>query len=92
MTLRSRKSGRSRLNAIAIMPPNAPRTTIVSAVSFQFNQKRMPNARTAVIRLPTSWMSPVPTMLRTPSASLMTREMRTPVFVESKYETGRRTT
>ena len=46
----------------------------------------------AVITLPTSWMSPVPTRLRTPSASVMMREMRTPVFVESKYEIGRRST
>ena len=43
---------------------------------------------TAVSTLPTNWMSPVPTRLRTPSASVITREMRTPVLVESKYETG----
>ncbi len=39
---------------------------------------------------PTSCTIPVPTRFRIPSASVMMREMRIPVFVESKYETGRR--
>ena len=38
-----------------------------------------------------SWMSPVPTRLRMPSGSFMTREMRIPDLVLSKKRTGRRT-
>ncbi len=37
-------------------------------------------------------MIPVPTTFRTPSASVMTREITMPVFVESKYDTGSRST
>ena len=33
---RSRKSGRKRLKAVAMPPPNAPSTRMVTAVSFQF--------------------------------------------------------
>ena len=33
---RSRKSGRSRLNAVAMPPPKVPRMIIVTTVSFQF--------------------------------------------------------
>ena len=33
---RSRNSGRSRLNAVVIIPPNASSTTSVALVSFQF--------------------------------------------------------
>ena len=54
MTLRSRNSGRRRLNAIAIIPAKEPRTMIMSAVSFQFSQNRMPRASRAVMTLPTS--------------------------------------
>ena len=39
---------------------------------------------TAVRIEPVNWTSPVPTRFRTPSASLMMREMRTPLLVESK--------
>jgi hypothetical protein len=52
----------------------------------------MNSASTAVTTPPTSWISPVPTMFRIPSASDMIREIRIPDFVESKYETGRRST
>ena len=46
----------------------------------------------AVTSPPTSWTSPVPTRLRMPSASVMIREIRMPVLVESKYEIGKRNT
>jgi hypothetical protein len=46
--------------------------------------KRMTAATTAVKKPPTRLMIPVPTRFRIPSASLMTREMRTPDLVESK--------
>src|SRR5215212_7769865 len=45
-----------------------------------------------VITPPMSCTSPVPTRLRMPSASVITREMRTPVCVESKKRMGRRAT
>ena len=41
---------------------------------------------------PDNWTKPVPTRLRTPSASVMMREISMPVFVESKYATGSRVT
>ena len=44
----------------------------------------------AVSRPPTICTMPVPTRLRTPSASFITREISTPLCVLSKNETGRR--
>ena len=81
---RSRKSGRSRLNAVAIPPPNAPRMTTVTIVSFQLRLRRTIMAITAVTIDPVSCTRPVPTRFRMPSASVMIREISTPVFVESK--------
>ena len=46
----------------------------------------------AVTSPPTSCTSPVPTRFRMPSASVMIREIRMPVLVESKYEIGKRNT
>ena len=81
---RSRNRGRSLVNAYAIPPPNVPRTRIAIAVSCQFSQNSTPSAMLAVTRPPTSCTRPVPTRFRIPSASLMIREIRTPVLVESK--------
>ena len=61
-------------------------------VSFQFSQNSTPSAIVAVTSPPTSCTSPVPTKFRTPSASVMMREMRIPVLVESKYAMGKRNT
>jgi len=46
----------------------------------------------AVRSPPTSCTSPVPIRFRIPSASDITREIRTPDLVESKNDTGRRRT
>ena len=81
---RSRNSGRSRLNAVAMPPPNAPRITIVTTVNRQLRYISTPIAMTAVMIEPVNWTRPVPTRFRMPSASLMMREMSTPVLVESK--------
>ena len=81
---RSRNSGRRRVNAIAITPPKIASSTRVMVVSRQLSQKSTPSPITAVSRLPTSCTIPFPTRFRMPSASLMMREMSTPVFVESK--------
>src|SRR5687767_12843445 len=73
------------------MPPaNAPSTRMVMTVMCQFSQNSTPTPMSAVTSPPTSCTSPVPTRLRMPSASVITREMRTPVCVESKKRTGRR--
>ena len=56
----------------------------MALVSFQFRYISTQSAMSAVMKLPRSWIRPVPTRFRTPSASLMMREMSTPVFVESK--------
>ena len=51
---------------------------------------RTPSATMAVSTLPVSCTSPVPTRLRMPSASFITREISTPVWVVSKNRTGSR--
>ncbi len=56
----------------------------VTTVSFQLRYNKTPIAMTAVRIEPVSWTRPVPTRFRMPSASVMIREMSTPVFVESK--------
>jgi hypothetical protein len=89
---RSRKSGRSRLKATDIPPPNATRISRIAPVSFQLSQKSTPTAITPVSVLPTSCTRPVPTRFRIPSASFMIREMSTPLWVLSKYATGSRST
>ena len=81
---RSRKIGRSRMKASDITPPNAASSTSVAVVRRQFSQKSTPSAMPAVTTLPTSCTRPLPTRFRIPSASVMMREMRMPVLVESK--------
>ena len=82
--LRSRKSGRSRLNAVAMPMPKVLRISDVTTVKRQLMYIRTVKAIVAVRIEPVSCTRPVPTMFRTPSASLMIREMSTPVLVESK--------
>ena len=72
------------MKAVAIPPPNAARMTIVTVVSRQFRYTSTHIAMTAVTIDPVSWTRPVPTRFRIPSASDMMREIRMPVFVESK--------
>jgi hypothetical protein len=81
---RSRKIGRNRENASALTTPNAARRSSVTVVRRQLSQNSTPSATTAVTMPPTRSTRPVPTRFRMPSASDMMREMRTPVFVESK--------
>ncbi len=81
---RSRKIGRRRVKAAAIIPPNVASSTSVMLVSFQFSQKRTPSESAAVTMPPMSSTRPVPTRFRMPSASVMMREISTPVLVESK--------
>ena len=82
--LRSRNSGRSRLNAVAIPMPKVLKINDVTRVKRQLMYIRTPNAIVAVRIEPVNCTRPVPTMFRTPSASVMIREISTPVFVESK--------
>ena len=65
---------------------------MVTSVSFQFRYSRTQSASRAVTIDPVSCTSPVPTRFRMPSASVMMREIRMPLFVESKYRIGRRIT
>jgi hypothetical protein len=84
ISLRWRNSGRSFRKARAMAPPKTARKMTVARVSFQFSQNSTVREITAVSPPPTSWMMPVPTRLRTPSASFMTREITTPLLVLSK--------
>jgi hypothetical protein len=68
---------------MAIAMPNDPSTSSISTVSFQFSQKSTPSEMMAVIEPPTSCTKPLPTRFRIPSASVMIREISTPVCVES---------
>ena len=54
MTLRSRNSGRSLPNAMAMPPPKTARNTTVAEVSCQLSQKSTPSATIAVKSPPTS--------------------------------------
>ena len=90
--LRSRKTGRKKLKAYAIAPANTVKITSVISVRLQLSQKSTPKAIAEVTKPPVNCTNPVPTRLRMPSASLMTRAMSTPIFVESKYATGSRVT
>ena len=81
---RSRKIGRSLVNANAMPPAKISSTTSVTVVSRQLSQNSAAIAMAALISPPASCTSPVPTRLRMPSASFMTRESRMPVWVESK--------
>ena len=58
--------------------------TIVTIVNFQLRYSRTKSAIVAVSREPVSCTRPVPTRFRMPSASVMIREIRMPVLVESK--------
>ena len=78
---RSRKSGRSVLKAYRSTKPKRERTDRAIAVSFRFKASRMTSAMTAVRSPPTTSTRPVPTRLRIPSASVMTRERSAPTFV-----------
>ena len=71
---RSRKIGRSLVKAYAMPPPNTMSRTAVTDVSRQFRIISQVNATMAVMTPPTSWTNPVPTRLRIPSASDITRE------------------
>ena len=84
ISLRLRKRGRSFRKARAMAPPKADRKRTVARVSFQLSQNSTAREIVAVRTPPTSWMIPVPTRLRTPSASFMTREITTPLLVPSK--------
>ena len=90
ITLRSRKIGRSRLKAIDMPTPKIDRKTTVASVSCQLSQNSTPIATPAVRKPPTSWISPVPTRLRMPSGSFITRLTSTPLLVLSKKRTGSR--
>ena len=68
------------------------RKPMATNVSMALIRTRRTKAIIAVNSPPMSSTRPVPTRFRTPSASLMIREIKTPVFVESKYDTGRRRT
>jgi hypothetical protein len=82
--LRSRKTGRMRVNMVASTAPKSPSTTRIAMVSCQFSQNRNPRATSAVKLPPTSCTMPVPTRFRMPSASFMMRLTATPTWVESK--------
>ena len=75
---RWRNSGRMRWNAKASAAESRRAAAASSAVSRQFSHRSTPSANTAVSRLPASWMSPLPSRLRSPSGSFMIREIRTP--------------
>ena len=81
---RSRKTGRIREKATAIVTPNRTSTSRMSDVSRQLSQKSHTKAIDAVSSPPARWASPEPTRFRIPSASVMIRDIRTPVCVESK--------
>ncbi len=61
-------------------------------MSFQLSTNSTTSAIAAVTRPPVRRTSPVPTRFLIPSASVMMREISTPVLVESKYLTGSRLT
>ena len=90
MAPRSRKMGRSVLNAQAMPAPKMLSSTRVATVICQLSQNRPPSATIAVRRPPTICTMPVPMRLRMPSASFTTREISTPLCVLSKNDTGRR--
>ena len=58
-------------------------TATAISVSLTFMESRKPSAKTAVTAPPTISTRPVPTRFLMPSASVMTRERSTPVFVWS---------
>ena len=57
---------------------------IEKLVSCQLSLKSHTSAMPAVTRPPTICTKPVPTRFRIPSASVMIREIRMPLLVESK--------
>jgi len=65
-------------------PANAASTTSVTSVRRQLMYNSAPSATTAVTMPPSSCTRPVPTRLRMPSGSFITREISTPVCVVSK--------
>jgi hypothetical protein len=81
---RSRKIGRRWVNARAIPKPNTARMPTMTSVIVQLSQSSTPSASSAVTTPPTSCTMPVPTRLRIPSASFITREIITPVWCSSK--------
>ena len=62
----------------------------MTSVIVQLSQSSTPSASSAVTTPPTSCTMPVPTRLRIPSASFITREISTPVWCSSKKRTGSR--
>ena len=83
ITLRSRKIGCMMPKALLTRKPNTPRKTSVARVSVAFILISRMKATSAVINPPSSSTSPVPTRLRTPSASDMMRDTRAPVLLAS---------
>ena len=66
-------------------PPNAASTTMRDERQLPVQvEQDAERRRRAVTTLPTSCTRPVPTRFRMPSASVMMREISTPVCVESK--------
>ena len=72
------------MNAAAIIPPNEASITSVMLVSFQFSQKRTPSESASGHDAAYELDQARPTRFRMPSASVMMREISTPVLVESK--------
>ena len=81
---RLRKIGRSFLNAMDIDTAKMKSSATVASVSRAFSASSTTKAATAVTFPPINWTSPVPTRFRIPSGSVMIREIRTPLLVESK--------
>ncbi len=80
---RSRKMGRMVLKAFWRMNTNRSSTPNKTKVMRGLAATRMQNATIAVTMPPTNSISPVPIRFRTPSTSVMMRETRTPVRLES---------
>ena len=90
MAPRWRKIGRISPNARPVTAPKMASGMKVYRVIGTLMRSNRTSTTTVVRAPPTRCTSPVPTILRTPSASVITRDTRAPVWLLSKNATGRR--